>query len=193
MKVSQKRAKSNKKTVLIICSVIAVVILGAGGVFAYQKISQHNQQKASPQTTASPSSGSSNTSSTSTDSQNSQGFDKTNDTGSQNSSSSSSSSTSSGNNTDIVIVDASQYDSTFEARAYAASIENGTCTYTFTKDSLSFTKTTAATAGPSTTSCATLDIPTDSFSQKGQWNLTVAYQSTSNSYSGKATQAITIK
>ena len=93
----------------------------------------------------------------------------------------------------VVIVDASQYDDTFEIRAYANAVESGTCTYTFSKGAVTFQKEAVASTSATTSSCATFNVPTTDFPETGEWNLTVTYTSASDKYSGSATQTVTIK
>ena len=92
----------------------------------------------------------------------------------------------------VIVVDASQYDNIFEVRAYANATEAGTCTYTFAKDGKVITKKSNANSGPSTASCETLDVPVAELS-KGNWDLTIKYTSTSNSFTGSTKATISIK
>lgn len=97
------------------------------------------------------------------------------------------------NNVSVIVVDASQYDNIFEVRAYANIIESGTCSYVFSSGSFVIRKTTEATAGPSTSPCATLDVPLGELSANKQWSLTVSYKSASGIYQGSTDRSITIK
>lgn len=94
--------------------------------------------------------------------------------------------------TQVVIVDASQYGTTFEVRAYAVAPENGTCTFVFSGPS-TLTKQSTATPGPTTSPCKTVDVPTSEFSSKGAWKLTVTYESASGNYKGSLSKDITIQ
>ena len=97
------------------------------------------------------------------------------------------------NSIPVTIVDASQYGDQFEIRAYADMVEDGACTFTFTKGTASFKKESVATVGPSTSSCKTVDISISDFGATGDWQLSVAYKSDSGKYSGSTTKTITIK
>ncbi len=66
--------------------------------------------------------------------------------------------------------------------------DGGTCTYTFTKDSQSFSRTSVGFQDATHTSCAPVDISKSSFPQTGTWQVTLKYKSstsvgTSNSQS----------
>jgi hypothetical protein len=79
----------------------------------------------------------------------------------------------------VVIVDASQYNQTIEVRAFVSNVvENGTCRFTFSKDSSSFEKQTPANAEASSTPCASLYVPRSEFSAAGTWALDVTYTAT---------------
>jgi len=94
----------------------------------------------------------------------------------------------------IKIVDASQYDDTFEVRAGVTNLteENGTCEFTFTKGSQTLSRTTDAIFSGTSVNCATLDIPIVDFPAKGDWQMVVKYTSTTASGSSDS-QKITIK
>jgi cell division protein FtsL len=80
----------------------------------------------------------------------------------------------------LAIVDSTQYGSIFEVRAFISNIfENGgTCKVTLTKSGApTISQTSAAAASATNTQCATIDIPTSNFSSKGEWQLTVSYNS----------------
>ena len=97
------------------------------------------------------------------------------------------------NSVNVIINDASQYDSVVEVRSYVEGIieTDGTCTLTFTKDGTSFTKTTSPLTNPSYTTCKTIDIPVSEFSSKGTWQLTVSYLSSTSK--GSATKTLEVK
>ena len=93
---------------------------------------------------------------------------------------------------EVVIVDASQYDSEIEVRAFASNVlQNGTCTFTFTNGSNSVIKNMPASADASTTPCMTLNVPESEFARPGTWQLTVAFDSAT--YSGQTTTEVTIE
>lgn len=100
---------------------------------------------------------------------------------------------SSAKNVEVLIVDASQYGNTFEIRAYAAAPEDGTCTFTLSKGALVVTKESPATIGPSTSSCQTVDIPVDNFTEKGSWHLVISYKSKSSNYTGSTSKEVVVK
>jgi len=101
-------------------------------------------------------------------------------------------STSSTQTVTLQIVDASQYNSIVEVRAYANASDDGTCGYTFSNGTTSFTKTSQASAGPSTSNCNTIDVPTSNFSA-GTWSVKVEYQSTSKTITGSASKTFTVE
>lgn len=83
----------------------------------------------------------------------------------------------------MTIVDASQYDQTVEARAFVDNIveSEGTCTFTFTKGTASISKTSKASPSASTTQCAMIKVTASEFTSKGDWILTVSYDSITSS------------
>lgn len=78
-----------------------------------------------------------------------------------------------------VIVDASQYGNQIEVRAYTGGVfeDGGTCTITFTKDTLKITKQVPASKDATTTRCTNLTVDRTEFSQPGQWTTVVTYSS----------------
>lgn len=78
-----------------------------------------------------------------------------------------------------IIVDASQYSDQIEVRSYVPAIyeDGGTCTVTFSKGSLTFTKQSAANKGATTTSCANVNVTRSEFAEAGQWTAVVSYSS----------------
>jgi len=89
------------------------------------------------------------------------------------------------NSASVVVVDASQYTDVIEVRAFVSDhIEDGTCTFTFTKNNLKIVKTEPAYADASTTPCITLDVPKGEFKLSGTWSLVVDYISKSEGVSG---------
>ncbi len=96
------------------------------------------------------------------------------------------------NNTNVVITDASQYGNEIEVRAFAPNvIEDGTCTFTFTKGSARLEKQTPANADASSTPCVTLTVDRTEFINAGMWELEVAYKS--GSYTGIQSTELEIK
>ncbi len=70
--------------------------------------------------------------------------------------------------------------------------DGGTCSYVFTKDSLTFTKTSAGFQDVSHTTCTPVDVNRNSFSQTGSWSVVLKYKS--STYSGASNQQnLTIK
>jgi hypothetical protein len=80
---------------------------------------------------------------------------------------------------DLVIVDASQYGSEIEIRAFVPNhTENGSCVFLFSKEGQQdIQKTMPATADASTTTCMTLTVPTSEYPVSGKWNLAITYTS----------------
>jgi len=78
-----------------------------------------------------------------------------------------------------VITNALQNDQEIFAGSYVPGVfeEGGTCTYTFTKGSLSLVKTNKGTPNVSTTNCENVRIPRSEFSEPGSWALVVSYSS----------------
>lgn len=93
----------------------------------------------------------------------------------------------------VVINDASQYDSAIEVRSYAEGVveTGGSCKITFEKDGQSITKTTETLTNPSYTTCATVDVPISEFTSNGTWKVTVEY--TSSTSKGSATTSVEVK
>jgi hypothetical protein len=173
------KIKNNHRTKLIvILAVIIGVILVALALFLFL-------HKPGPTTQQAVDSKGTKAQSSSTTPLNNPGSDKTND--------SSAGGTSSKSSVPVVIVDASQNGSTFEVRAYADAVTDGTCNYTFTKGSSTIVKQSAATFSGNTVSCATLDVNTGDFPSKGSWQLTVKYLSTPGDVSGSVSQSVTIE
>lgn len=93
----------------------------------------------------------------------------------------------------IVIVDASQYDSILEVRAFASNVlENGTCTITFTKQGApTVTKKVSAFADASTTPCTTASFDRTEFASGGVWSMVLTFESASSN--GTATKEVTVE
>ncbi|MCA9328256.1 hypothetical protein KC959_00650 [Candidatus Saccharibacteria bacterium] len=80
----------------------------------------------------------------------------------------------------IVLVDAAQYDDMIEVRSFVSNlIEDGVCTYVFTKDSYKLTKQTNAVADASSTPCINLSVPRSEFLTSGSWELSITFEGTS--------------
>jgi hypothetical protein len=97
------------------------------------------------------------------------------------------------NEASVVIVDANQYGSEIEVRAFVSNIiEDGECTYTFTKpgsDTLS--RTTPAYGDASSTPCISLKLDKSEFNDSGTWSLDVTY--TNSTTTGSATTSLEIE
>lgn len=79
----------------------------------------------------------------------------------------------------VVIVDASQYDTEVEVRAFASNvIKDGTCSFTFKKSGEStIEKSVPAYADASSSPCIALTMARSDFPSGGNWQLTVKYTS----------------
>ena len=77
----------------------------------------------------------------------------------------------------ITIVDANQYGSNVEVRAFISGLvkNGGDCTYTFQLHQSAFTQTSPASADAAHTNCSPLIVPTSEFSTSGTWSLSVSY------------------
>jgi hypothetical protein len=81
-------------------------------------------------------------------------------------------------NAEVVISDASQYGDIVEVRAFVNNIvSNGSCKITFTKDGQTVTKTVDALADASTSQCKTLSLNSKDFTIKGEWGISVEFNS----------------
>lgn len=83
---------------------------------------------------------------------------------------------------EIIIVDSSQYDSTFEIRSYISNIfeDGGSCTVTLTKaNNPTISRTGPATSSATNTQCPKTNIPVSEFTSKGEWQLVITYSSAS--------------
>jgi len=96
-------------------------------------------------------------------------------------------------NAKVIIVDASQYDTSVEVRAFASNvIKNGTCTFTFTKSGeSSIEKTEPAYADASSSPCIALTVDRSEFPSAGTWQLTVKY--TSEGIEGSAESSLQLQ
>ena len=96
-------------------------------------------------------------------------------------------------NVSPVIIDASQYDSIVEVRAYVPGItENGgNCNLVFSNAGKIVTKQTSAFADATTTACSNIEISTNDFPNSGTWVLKLTYSSAS--YSGSVEKNVEIQ
>lgn len=88
--------------------------------------------------------------------------------------------TSTGKKTVIpTITYAGQYGQAIEVGAYVTGIfeEGGSCTATFSKGSISFSKSVAAVRSANAVDCPVMSANASEFSQKGSWSVTVTYSS----------------
>lgn len=94
----------------------------------------------------------------------------------------------------VVITDASQYGSIIEVRSFVSDYyQDGTCTLTFSKGGITFSKQTPAYKDISTTICTNPTINRSEFSSAGDWQVTVSYLSKNKDAQGSKTQVISIK
>jgi hypothetical protein len=86
-------------------------------------------------------------------------------------------------NVSVTVVDASQYGSAVEVRAFIPGIteSGGECTFTFTNGTNQVVRKSAAHAEAQTTPCANLSVDKSTFSPTGAWSLVVSYSSSSSS------------
>ena len=78
----------------------------------------------------------------------------------------------------LVITSAGLYGGNIEVRGYVSNIveEGGSCNYTFTSTSSTFTKSTATHSNPTSTTCVAAIVPVSEFS-KGSWSVSIEYDS----------------
>lgn len=82
-------------------------------------------------------------------------------------------------NANVIITDAGQYGDVVEVRAFIQNVYlDGTCTITFSKDSLTVTKKTPAYRDASTTICTNPEFKRSEFQQSGEWSVIVTYDAT---------------
>lgn len=78
----------------------------------------------------------------------------------------------------VVIVDASQYGTEVEVRAFIPNYyQEGVCTFTFTLGDIAIIKQSTATADASSTICTNIVVPSAEFPQSGTWTLKIDYSS----------------
>lgn len=95
--------------------------------------------------------------------------------------------------TDVVIVDASQYDNIVEIRSFAQGVyNNGLCTIRFTKNTNIVEKKAPAFPDAATTVCTNPEIQRSEFSEPGEWQVVVSFNASGVSGSS-APQKITIE
>lgn len=88
----------------------------------------------------------------------------------------------------VVITDASQYGNQIEIRAFISNVyEDGTCTFTLTQGSNTFSKQTKGFKDATTTQCTPLSVPRSEFASPGTWSFTAKYSSASASGEVKGT------
>ncbi len=78
-----------------------------------------------------------------------------------------------------IITFASQADANLEVGAFVPGVyeDGGTCTLTAKNGSATVTKTTTASKNATTTDCKNLVVAASEFSPKGNWDITITYQS----------------
>lgn len=184
------RIQNKKNRFRIVSTVIVAVLLVGGGLAYWQRDTISGWFSQSSENTASDSD-----SSGSGDSDSNLPDNDSDGTSDNNGSSdgSSSSSNNGAQEANVIINDASQYDSNVEVRSYVEGIveTNGTCTITFKKGSQSVTKTTEPLTNPTYTTCAAISVPVSEFPSKGTWQVTVDYSSTN--HKGSATKNVEVK
>lgn len=92
-----------------------------------------------------------------------------------------------------VIVDAGQYGSTIEVRAYEPGIteSDGQCSYTFTRNGQTVSRQLPAIADATTTRCTNLKLERSAFPVAGEWQLSVTYNSAKTT--GSSTSKVTVQ
>lgn len=84
------------------------------------------------------------------------------------------------NNVEVVIVDAGQYDSVIEVRAFVQGvIEGGNCLITFSQGTSRVNRTIPAFIDATTTQCENLTLNRSDFPNSGEWSVVVQYASDS--------------
>jgi hypothetical protein len=160
--------KSSKKTVYTIITALVLMSIIALSLYVFFSIDKNSNESSSDSQTINydpPS-----------DEEVAAGDERKKQIVSEDASATPADSESTGNIAEIVVVDANQYDDIIEVRAFVQNIvEEGTCTYIFSKDSTEFVKSSPARADASTTPCITLTVPREEFSSSGEWKLTINY------------------
>lgn len=97
------------------------------------------------------------------------------------------------NSASVAFSDASVYDGQVEVRAFVSNvIADGTCTYTFTANGGTLTKTKAARADASTTTCVTLNFDASELSDSQRWTVDVKYENQQKTVTGTARTTMNI-
>jgi len=180
--MKSKTKKNQKRTYLIIAAVVAAVVI-AGLVIGFYVAGRTAPNSAAPNT---------ETTNETTTTEQEGTVDKPNKTD-DTQPDGVPPTTTEPTNASMVIVDASQYGSTFEVRSYVNAVEAGTCTYTFVLGSQKVTKQTETLMNGDTTSCSTLDVSTSEFGSSGNWQLTIDYRATSGAIAGQIKKTVEIK
>jgi len=191
-----KHHKSEKLLFFIVLAVILVAIT-VGVIFFVeakngQKSSDQNKQASTSQQATKTSSTNTQSSDQSTSIQSSSVDNPdpnvNKDTTSSSTSQSSNTSSSTSTTATITVVDASQYNSNLEVRAYADVVESdGTFTINFSGVDHNFSQ--SATQNATNTIC-TIDIPVSFFPSSGNYTMTINYKSSEST--GTKTQQITV-
>ncbi len=173
------KINKNKKSKVIIAAIIVAVALG-GAVFAYSASQNNDADKKAADKAKNENTVNKVDYGPATDEQKKAGDEQKKENQAQEHSDDVPATT----KAEVVITDATQYDSVVEVRAYTPNVyeDGGTCTAVFKKSGATQVSVShAAFRDASTTQCGALDIPRSSFGQSGEWSLVVTYNSaTSN-------------
>lgn len=183
---SSKKIKSYKKLLFLLT---VLLIIAVGGFFAYKHFYQNkNNTVYSPPTEVEKKSGDYIKPEVVKRQEQEDAQKKDNSEQTQNNQQPPSSS-----NATVVITDAGQYDNIIEVRAFVSNrYQDGTCKVTLTKNGLTVSKTTEAYKDATTTICTNPLFNRSEFSQAGDWQVIVEYNSLN--YSGKSNpQTVQIK
>lgn len=179
-----KSISSKSKSKLIITLSLIVILLLAGGAFAYWKFAQQKDNKAIDQTQSETESSTNYKPPTNDEKTagSSQKQETVNNDKNGNSTPAS--------NLSVTITAANQNGNTLNIRTLIATISSaGSCTLTLTKNSQTVTKTSGIQALAESSTCKGFDIPTNELS-KGNWHIVIKV--TTGNTSGQAEQDITI-
>ena len=164
-----KKIHFTRKTVLLV--ILAVLVLGGGGVFAYVEFRDDSGNTASQDNEADE--GMKINYGPPTEEERRAGDEKKQEIVEEQQ-------RQSGQPTEatVVISDAGYYDNQIEVRAFVSNmIEAGTCTITFTHGDTNIKKQVVAFKDASTTQCTALNVPRSQFPTGGTWTVKVAYKS----------------
>lgn len=172
-----KKQSSQRKKILAIVTGMIVLLLLSSGLYLYY--SSYNKQSDNPQgypiNYGPPSEDQKQAGDKIKDNSNSAGTDDRQEVPSSNGSH---------NKTDVpvTIIDASQYGSNIDVRAYAAGVTetDGSCTVTLTQGSQKVTRTARTAVSASTTQCAEVTIPITELPVRGTWSVVVTYDSSTS-------------